>query len=111
MVGPCLISMPRYAMQCVRKPQRFKDLPISLTLSSTKRVWGNVGVAIETAGVRILRIFVRTLQTKLPPRDTFFPQRHDRDIHLQVLHQIDYSTPKVRAAPYNTPSSRPLQVI
>jgi len=59
-------------MQCVRKPQRFKDLPTSLKRSSTKRVWGNVGVAIKTAGVRILRVFVRTLQTKLPLLDTFF---------------------------------------
>jgi hypothetical protein len=68
----CLILVPQHAMQCVRKPQRFNDLPISLKISSPKRVWGNVGGAIKTAGVRILRIFVRTLQTKLPPLDTFF---------------------------------------
>src|SRR2546422_369888 len=77
MVGQCLISMPRYAMQCVRKPQRFKDLPSSLKISSTKRVWLNVVGAIKTAGVRILRIFVRTLQTKLPPLDTFFHSRFE----------------------------------
>jgi hypothetical protein len=49
----------------VRKLQRFKDLPISLKISSTKRVWVNGVVAIKTAGVRILKIFVRILQTKL----------------------------------------------
>jgi len=32
----------------------------------------NVGGAIKTAGVRILRIFVRTLQTKLTPLDSLF---------------------------------------
>jgi hypothetical protein len=57
-------------MQSVRKPQRFTNLPISLKLSSTKRVWLNVVGAIKTAGVRILRIFVRILQTKFSPRDT-----------------------------------------
>jgi hypothetical protein len=56
----------------VRKPQKFKDLPISLKISFTKLVWDNVGVAIKTAGVRILGVFVRTLQTKLPLLDTFF---------------------------------------
>ena len=30
----------------------------------TKRVWHNVVGGIKTAGVRILRIFVRILQTK-----------------------------------------------
>jgi hypothetical protein len=68
----CLILVPQYAMQSVRKPQRFRDLPISLKMSSTKRVWHNVVGAIKIAGVRILRIFVRTLQTKLTPLDTFF---------------------------------------
>ena len=66
----CLICLSPYAMQSVRKPQRFTNLPISLKLSSTKRVWLNVVGAIKTAGVRILRIFVRILQTKFSPRDT-----------------------------------------
>jgi len=60
MVEQCLISVPKYAMPCVRKPQKFKNLPSSLKIFSTKPVWGNVGVAIKTADVRILRIFVRT---------------------------------------------------
>jgi len=59
----------------VRKPQRFKNLPISLKIFSTKLVWGNVGVAIKIAGVRILRIFVRISQTKLTSLDTFFDTR------------------------------------
>jgi len=61
----------------VRKPQRFKDLPISWKISSTKRVWHNVVGAIKTAGVRILGIFVRTLQTKLTPLDPFFHSRFE----------------------------------
>jgi len=60
----CLISALPYAMQSVRKPQRFRDLPISLKISFTKRVWLNVVGDIKTAGVRILKIFVGTLQTK-----------------------------------------------
>jgi hypothetical protein len=71
-IKQCLILVPQYAMQSVRKPQRFRDLPISLKISSPKRVWHNVVEAIKIAGVRILRIFVGTLQTKLPPLDTFF---------------------------------------
>ena len=46
------------------KTAEIQNLPISLKMSSTKRVWLNVVGAIKTAGVRILKLFVRILQTK-----------------------------------------------
>ena len=52
------------------KTAEIQKLADQLNLSSTKRVWLNVVGAIKTAGVRILRIFVRILETKFSPRDT-----------------------------------------
>jgi hypothetical protein len=46
------------------KTAEIQNLPISLKMSSTKRVWHNVVGAIKAAGVRILKLFVRILQTQ-----------------------------------------------
>jgi hypothetical protein len=69
----------------VRKPQRFKDVPISLKISSTKRVWHNVVGVIKTAGVRILKIFVRILQTKLTPLNPFHLNKNESREMLGIM--------------------------
>src|SRR4029450_3745198 len=69
----------------MRKPQRFKDLPISLKISSTKRVWHNVVGVIKTAGVRILKIFVRILQTKLTPLNPFHLNKNESREMLGIM--------------------------